>query len=439
MADLNTPNSMFLASIAKDYSLDFPDRIDEYTQEQIANIADDWLRVKANRVAIDEALVGVISEQTVTSLTFTNPLAEVEQADFPYGETEQEIYINFAKGYRYNPFASVADAFNIYRSYILTAYHHVNWEMQYAVTISRKELRKAFLTQYGFQSLIDAKIASLRSGYQWDSFITTKELIESAIESGHVYTVQVTNVTDRDSALALLVELQDYATLMSYPNTSFNPAGATSFTQDTGNLVLITTSRINALLRVWARSSAYHIEQLNNEARQISIDRFRNPAIVAFLCDIRWFHIRTQDGDLDDQKNAAAGYINMFLTGIKMVSYSPMYPAVAFVTFESTQTGITIGNATVPQGGEVTLEVEVTGTNPRQTYDLELTGATSQRTGIVPGTPKLFVGYDELATTLTVTAKAREADDVTSTATITVTPVATTNQIGARLNLGGKK
>lgn len=419
-----------------DYSLEYPDRIDEWTQEQIASVADRWLSYPANRIAITEALQGLITEESVNSMVWENPLAEFEGPDFPYGETERETYVNFAQGYRYNPFASVGDAFRIYRAYVTAVYHHVNWEMQYAVTISRKDLRKAFFNQYGFQRLIEAKINSLRGGYNWDSYITALELVEIAATAGHMYTVNVPAVTNEATALSFLVELKAYAKEFETPDLLFNPAGATSFTERGGaNLVLITTARIFALIDVYARSKAFNAGFLDNPARRIIIQRFNNTAIQAAMMDIRWWHIRKQDEDIDEQHNAAAGYTNHFLTGIKMVSYSPFYPAVVFTTATSTVTGVTVTGGTVEQGGEIMATVTVTGTNAYQNYELELTGQTSAKTVLVPFTNVVVVGDDELATELTLTATSRVDTSITGTGTITVTPATRRSN---RLGLGGK-
>lgn len=426
--ELNTPNALFMQALADEYSLDFPDRIDELSQRQFEEIANGWFNIPGTRIAITEALHGLITEQTVDYDTWENPLKDFERDQFRFGETEQEIFVNFAKGYRYNPFASVSDAFAIYRAHVLVAYHHINWEPQYAVTISTQELRKAVFSEYGLQRLTEAKIASIRSGYNWDSYIITKQLVDIAYEQGHIYPVHVDPVIDRDTADSMLVELQYYAALTAEPEPLFNVAGATSHTQNSDNLVLIMTARVAAQIGVRARANAFNEGYLNNRARQIVVTRFQNPAIQAVLVDMRWWHIRMQDEEMSEQYNAAALYRNHFLTAKKMVSYSPFYTNIVFTTDtvqEATAIAIT-GPTSAMQGTQVSMDVTVTGatadgTVSLNTYDLELEGAKSAKTTLIPGTTTVLIGDDETATTLTVVATLRQNDEITASASITVT------------------
>lgn len=440
MTHKNTTNAMLLEALANDYSLSYGDRIDEYTQDVIADIATNWMNNPTNYAAFNEALVGLITEQTIHADGFENPLAELELDEFSFGETEQEIYVNFAKGYRYNPFASVSDAFAVYRAYILNIYHHVNWRRQYAVSVDRVDIRRALFNNYGLQTLIEAKIQSLRGGYNWDSYISAKELVVSAYDAGMIYPVTVPEVADEATALALLVEIQDYATLLLEPNPQFNIVGSTASTPNTRDLVLIVKSRVNALLKVYAKAHAYNIEQLDNRARQIVVSTFNsNTSLQAILVDARWFHIRNQYEEITIQHNAAAIYDNHFLTGIKMMSYSGIFPIIAFTTDQVETATMTIADGTAQTGTRYEIQVTVTGSVTEgqislNTYDLYIEGQKSAQTVLVPGTPIIMIGDDEKASEITVTGFLRSDQEQQSpvTATITISQSTRSKQISRR-------
>lgn len=415
-----------------DYSLDFSDRIDDITQENIANIYEHFLgnQGSRDRNLLVTALYDLVGLQTVRYDGYTNPMALVKSPDMPWGGIEQEIYTNFAKGHRYNPLATVADAFRIYRSHTMLAEHTINFKEQYAVTITRDDLRSAFLGPYGLDSLITSKRQSLVSGYQWDEFLCSKRLVKSADDSGVLFKKKVDGITTEDDIKMLLVQLEETAQEMISPNPEYTVAGATSSINTSSDLVLVTTPAIAARVKVLAQAYAYNYEFLTNRANQIIIDKagFNDTNIIAFLCDRRWFNIRNHFIENSWQDNGASLNRNEFLTIEEMFSYSPFMQAVGFSLVDRTTTGISIDNATASAGDSVTIPVTFTGTDPLKTYEMRVVGNTSVETVIIPGTNLLMIGKDEKATQLTVmveTLQRSETDSdlpaFTDTAVITIT------------------
>lgn len=403
------------------YNIGYEDRIPVATQKNIQEIYQRFSEEPRVRNQLATALIGLIGKQTINTDVWVNPFEEVKKSPMRFGMTEQEIFVNMAKGRGYDPLAGADRAFAIYRAYVMAVYHHVNHEEQYAVTVSWDDLRTSFLTENGLQSLTQAKIQSLTTGANWDEYLVSKALIDSAWNAGVLYPVKTTRPIDNESTLNFLTDLQEYAGLVKFPLPQYNAAGATSSVQDVRNLVLITTPRVDALIKVRAQAWAFNERFLTDPTRKIIVDSFDDPDIIAVLVDIRWFNIRDHYRVVDQQHNGASHNTNHFLTVAGMYSYSPFFPAFVFAERDTSVTGITIADATVARGSETTLEIDVTGTNPLKTYDLELTGNFSVRTVIVPGTNILLVGQDETATTLQVKATSLYDSSLTATATITVT------------------
>ena len=78
---------------------------------------------------------------------FENPLRELANDELPLGAIGQDIYVNPARGRVYN-IDDFAGLLAKYEADVKTEYTEINFDVQYPVTIIRKELEKAF-TSWG--------------------------------------------------------------------------------------------------------------------------------------------------------------------------------------------------------------------------------------------------------------------------------------------------
>ena len=209
-----------LNAVRQTMSVDYRDRVPVATRENIADITK-TLTDPYNPMARNElvpALVNLIASQSISTEAFRNPLRLLNSNAMPYGNGEQEVYVNFAKGYAHDANISIEDATAIYDSYIMALYHVINFNNDYPVTIWFEDMRGAFLDDYGLRSLVQAKVESVVSACNWDEFTTAKELIASAKRAGQIYPVHVDAVTDQASANALAKQIQSYIDKIQFPN-----------------------------------------------------------------------------------------------------------------------------------------------------------------------------------------------------------------------------
>lgn len=417
-------------------SVTYGDRIPEVTKTNIANIAETFGDPDLAMNVIAPALIELIGLQTINATSFRNPLAELKKAPMRFGATEQEIYVNMAKGMLFDNLATVERAFKVYRADIMAVYHHINFEQQYAVTITYQNLQTAFLSDYGLRDLISAKIESLYSGLNFDEFLCMKQLVDSAYDAGTIHRITVPEPDDDTSVKVFLRSLRGVLGQFKFPNPLYNPMGADSAVPRANTIILIDPDRL-AAVDVESLAGAFNLSKIEIETRIVEVNNFSHPEIVAMVCDRRWFNVREHFQTMTRQQNGASLNTNFFLTSVQMISYSPFFPAVVFTTADTSVTAITIEDASVARGAETRLVVDVTGVNPNKSYDLTLSGANSQRTYIVPGTSILVVGQDETATTLSVVATSRADDTKTATATITLTgDITPVGRVGAAM-VGG--
>lgn len=100
-----------------------------------------------NQPAVQNEFMSTLINQIVytqfETKYFRNPLQVLEGDRIPLGYAGRSIYVNPAKGRRYNV-EDFAGLLQKYEAKIAVQYHAVNMDLQYPVTISRHALKKAF-------------------------------------------------------------------------------------------------------------------------------------------------------------------------------------------------------------------------------------------------------------------------------------------------------
>lgn len=394
---LNMTNINMLNAVRQTMSVDYRDRVPVATRENIADIAK-TLTDPYNPMARNElvpALVNLIASQSISTEAFRNPLRVLNSNAMPYGNGEQEVYVNFAQGYAHDANISIEDATAIYDSYIMALYHVINFNNDYPVTIWFEDMRGAFLDDYGLRSLIQAKVESVVSACNWDEFITAKELIASAKRAGHIYPVHVDAVTNQASANALAKQIQSYIDKIQFPNPKYNFAGATSAAKE-DTILLFVDPDTKAAMNVDSYASAYNLDRMIPKAQQVLIDNFNDATgIVAVLVDKRFFKIREQYRMMvQDNVNRGLRW-NSTYTVKEMFSYSLFYPIIVFTT-DMVTVSITASNVSaVKAGTDVDFGGNFSVDSADKAIDVKVMGNSSADTFVIPGTTILRIAKDE--------------------------------------------
>lgn len=398
---LDMTNINMLNAVRETMSVDYRDRVPVATRANIENIAK-TLTDPYNPMARNElvpALVNLIASQSISTEAFRNPLRVLNTNAMPFGNGEQEVYVNFAQGYAHDANISIEDATAIYDSYIMALYHKINFNNDYPVTIWFEDMRGAFLDEYGLRSLVQAKVESVVSACNWDEFTTAKELIASAKRAGHIYPVHVDPVTDQASANALAKQIQSYIDKIQFPNPLYNFVGATSAAKE-DTILMFVDPDTKAAMNVDSYASAYNLDRMIPKAQQILIDNFNDAeGIVAVLVDKRFFKIREQYRMMvQDNVNRGLRW-NSTYTVKEMFSYSLFYPIIVFTTENVDVSAITttnVHNATKGTDVDFSNNFTITSTGVSDNaVDFVVQNATSKDTYVIPGTNILRIAKDE--------------------------------------------
>lgn len=397
-------NTNILRALKQELSFEVQNHLPTQVSDNLQKVYDTILNYAPVRNEIVPSMVNRIGMQTVDSIAWRNPLARFKKEPMRYGETHEETYVNMCKGRVYDSQADFKFAFQQYQSYIMSMFHNVNLEIQYPVTITYDNLRKAFTTKYGIRDMIMAKMESAITGANWDEYLAMRDLINVGYEKEVLPAVTVDAVTNEETAKKLLVEVKRAVREFGFPLPENNTAGATSHAMPS-NLIWITTPNVNAQVSVDALAYAFHLDRADVEVQTVIVDKFSNSAIQGVLCDVRFFNVRDQFKEMTDQKLANVLSWNYFYTQVEMVSASPFYPIRVFTTdtvVETPTLAVETGTYTPGQTQEVKVTVSGgtgTGTYHQNLVTLEVeSGATSAKTYVIPGTHLLHTGADETGT-----------------------------------------
>ena len=342
---------------------------------------------------------------------FRNPLRGLMGDQLPLGAIGQNIYVNPARGRVYN-IDDFAGLLARYESDVKSEYTEINFDVQYPVTIIRKELEKAFVSWGAFEDFLANLSASLYNGAYIDDYKYTKKLITNAYRNNAVrmQTISFSDIASPSEAelKTLTKKLRQAYLDFQAPTDKFNAwakvggyGRAIVTWSDPEDIIVFINNKLASELdvdvlanafnidRATLKGNVYYVEDFNiiNDMGEVEYDGSK---IVALICDRRWFKIREKDMFMDEFYNANNRSWQNYLNVIKSFNYSLFANALMFVTEAPTinTTALTVnddevsinttgnfyfGFTTTPANSNDTLSVTITNTDNVATTGLTAT------------------------------------------------------------------
>ena len=381
-----------------------------------------------------DVLVNKLVYSQFESFTFNNPLRVLEGESIPLGFAGEHVLVNPAKGrtFNVNDFAGLLYR---YEADVKVEYHQINSDLQYPVTISRQQLKKAMTSWDNLAEFITSLSNSLYNGCYIDEFRFTKNIISGAYKENRGVIEQITAVSNEATAKAFVEKARELFLNFQLPSTKYNAwaknGGAgkpiTTWTRPE-DIVLIIRNDIRAKIDVQSLASAFNLSYADFMGNVITVDDFDSydddgnkvfdgSAIVGMIADRNWFKIKTQDMYLESFVNPNNRTIQYYLNVIRMYNMSLFANGVIFATAQptvpATEVKFVEDSAEVEVGKKVTLHVETKPftANPTLTYtsssDLiatvgSQTGKYIEITGVGGGTATITVTDGTHSDTATV-------------------------------------
>lgn len=423
-------------------TIDIPDNT-----ETLHNIGEFIMSYQPYQNAFLNALVNRIGRVLVTSRMWNNPWSVFKKGYMEFGETVEEIFVNIAKPFSFDPGRAETEVFKREMPDVRAAFHTMNFQKFYKVTISNDQLRQAFLSWQGITDLIAKIVDSLYTAMQYDEFVTLKYMLCREILNGGLYNQVVTAPTDTASMKAVIRDMRAMSNKLTYLKPDYNMAHVMN-ASSRDRQYLIIPADIEALADVEVLASAFNMERTEFLGHLIEVDTLSDhdnirlaelfgndpsyeefdsdevtllESIVGVVTDLDWWMVFDNFQQFTQNYNGQGLYWQYFYHTWKTFSVSPYAPAVVFTSTSSSITGVTVtpSTANVAQGTSLALTATVAGTG---IYPDGVTWTLSG--GIAGGTHIsgniLSVASNEpVDTELTVTATAADGT-TTGTATITV-------------------
>ena len=414
--------------------------VDDYTSSQVygqsllnlpSDLRNKFIQSLVNRIAYTRFMMDY----------FENPLRELAGDDLPLGAIGQEIYVNPARGrvYDINDFAGLLVK---YESDIKAEYTEINFDVQYPVTIIRKELEKAFVSWGDFESFLMGISTSLYNGAYIDDYKYTKKLITNAYVNNAVQmeTISFAGATPtKDELESLTARLRQAYLDFMVPSTKYNAwkkvggygRSIVSWSKPE-NIVVFVSNKMASILDVNVLANAFNIDKADLMGRVYYVEDFDilddngevvvdGSNIVALICDRRWFKIREKDMFMDEFYNANNRSWQSYLNVIKSFNYSLFANALMLVkalpTLNISSMQFNETSPEVTAGEKITLSITTTpftatqpvtfssGTTSKATVT-KVDDRTVEVTGVADGTSVITATAGSVTATVTVKVNA---------------------------------
>ena len=393
------------------------------------------------------ALVNRIGRVVLTSKMYDNPWKEFKKGRLEYGETIEEIFVNIAKPFQYDPEVAQDTLYKREKPDVRSTFHIMNYQKYYKVTVDEPRLNQAFLAWNGIVELIGYIVDSLYTGANYDEFLVMKYMIARHILNGELKAVEIDAVTSANmkSIVSKVKGVSNDLTFLSNKNNLAHVYNASK--KENQNMIVDT--KFDATMDVEVLASAFNMSKaefmgkrtLVNAFGDVDNDRlailFENDptyvpltaaeiealnAIPAVLVDDNWLQIYDNYDNFTEAFNGEGIYWNYWYHVWKTFSVSPFAPAVVFVAGTPSVTSVTVTPATATVGAGQSLQLNATvvvANFASKSVKWEITAGGDYATITQGGA--LYIDADATsAASITVKATSLFDGTVSGTATITV-------------------
>lgn len=402
---------------------DYQSRVPVATQNNIKEVGQAISNFTATQNEFLNALINRIARVIITSKMYKNPLRRFKKGLLEYGETVEEVFVNIAKAHEFDPVTAETQVFKREIPDVLSAFHKMNVQNFYKVTISQEQLRQAFLSYQGVSDLISRIVESLYSGSEFDEFLMMKQLIVERANAGDFYAINIP-IPDAANAKSIVSTIKGISNALEFMSNKYNPMGVATFTKKPDQILLV-DAKFDAIIDVEVLASAFNMDKAEFMGQRVLVDDFGElTGVVAALVDADFFMVFDNMISFTENYNGEGLYWNYFLHVWKTMSVSPFANAILFTTDEIEVDSITVSPATadILPGQSMTFTANVVATGGAdKTVAWSVAGSTSPTNATtITSDGVLTVGADETANTLTVTATNVYGTSVTGSATVTV-------------------
>ena len=334
-----TTNDTIIGKFRLSGTTDFDQRIGNPTQQAmsvtVANLFDPINRNIYNQFL--DFCVNQIGLTYARQQKFENPLKEFIKDKLVYGGSVAEAQLNWIKGHAYN--VNAEEQFKTYYPDGLQAFHSLNYEMQYPISISREQMRQAVTSEYGLNTLIASIMQQPLNADEYDMFQSMLRLIASADTHYGLYREHIDNApTDEESCKKFLQKVQQLSYDLTVPTTTYSCTDLPVLVEK-DEMVLFIRSDVMASTNVQALAVLFNMEQADIPYRTKVVpvsEWMLKDDDYAILTTSDFFQVYNVDYCISSQWDAPSLKTNFWLTDRNVMSFSPFVPCIVFSSASAT-------------------------------------------------------------------------------------------------------
>ena len=318
------------------------------------------------------SLMNRIALVLIKSSLFNNKYAELKKGYLEFGETIEEVFIEIAKAREFSAEKGASREFKRTLPDVRTAFHTLNWKVQYPITIENQTLRQAFQSAEGVTDMISKIIQSLYTANEYDEFLLFKYVIIKGVTSGKMKPIKVGDVNNLTGVAKVFKE---YSNNLTFLRTDYNTEGVHTVTNK-DDQYLFMTSKFDASYDIDVLAKAFNMDRAQFSGHQFIIDDFTSfdnerfseiientdcieevtaeelalmKDVCGVLVDREWFQFYDNLLSMTEVQVTSGLYWNYNLHVWKTISISPFSNALVFVGDDA--------NTTIPN----TITARITG------------------------------------------------------------------------------
>ena len=290
MAKMN--NEQIIKAVSQELTSDISEQIEGKSSVELLEVFDDYPNVKN---AFINTLTNKVAKSVIFSKIYSNPLRELKKGKVEYGESIEELFVQMAMAKNFgenweDSTSPEADLIRKLKPKVTALYCTVNFDKKYKTTVMDKQLRKAFVNEYGLSNLVMQIVSSITSQAEYQEFLATKgtmlnlvaECKNKSLDAEHKTESDVTlpigtvvkqtpYIRQVSSAKDLVQAIREEVGNMKFPSDKYNLAKELNWVNPQ-DLVLMTTPSVIADIDVNVLASAFNVSSADVTTRTILVD-----------------------------------------------------------------------------------------------------------------------------------------------------------------------
>lgn len=300
--------------------------------ENVAQVGAGILMNSALQNEFITSLVERIGLVIINSVQLNNPLKKFKKGRMPQGRTIEEIFVDIAEGFKYDPEDAEKTVFKREIPNVKTLFHEMNRQDFYKKTIQDESLKTAFVSWGNFEGFTAGIINSIYNSAEVDEYKYMKLLIDNYYSKGLFSVVPVLKPVDGTSSQEFVKKARATARKMTLPMGSREWNSLAVHTKsDMNDLHLFIDADLEAELDVDVLAKAFNMDRTTFLGNTTVIDGFASDGVVAVLVDKDFFMVYDKLLKMETMRNSQGLYWNYFYHHWQVLSASRFANAVAFV------------------------------------------------------------------------------------------------------------